>query len=103
MSRPKARAADGAKPHRLLLGTPNQPVQWEYATASDARDRIKLYLSEIENFATRHNRTLLHDILEERRRILNADFPYGADNAKAWTFTDQPSGLTWIIKLWKEK
>lgn len=111
MARPKARALDGSKPHRLLLGTPNQLVRWEYATASDARDRIRMFLSDIEKFAARHNKALETEVLMLRRDILNADFPTASsfldanapDRAKSWQITDEHSGLTWVVKLWKEK
>ena len=104
MARPRHRAEDGGKPHRLLLGTPNELVEWRYGTASDARDRIKTYLTEIENFAARYNPALREEVVMTRNEILNAEFrTTTAEHARSWQFTDESTGLTWVVKLWKEK
>lgn len=103
MARPKHRSEDGRKPHRLLLGTPNGLVEWDYGTASDARDRIRTYLLDVENYAMRYNAGLLLEVQEMRRLAINADFPTGRDHLKEWSVTDQLTGLTWVVKLWKEK
>jgi len=110
MARPKVRAADGQMPYCIAFGQPNTLVEKRYANEAGVRKRAGLVIDEITHWASRHNHDLRDEIISAkagvegwRAQVLNCAFSgRGRDNPREFSVSDDYTGVTWVIKMWKE-